>query len=125
MRGCLLPPVLVLLLGANCYAIWQIHLLRGEVAGLRADLRSQAVASEMSMADYARDAAEAVGRGEIARAREDLRRIEEMAQQTRRMAQEQKRQLADRLESAREALSKGREEAKRKADELARFLSHD
>jgi hypothetical protein len=125
MRGCLLPPILVLLLAANGYAIWQIHLMRGEIAGLRAELRTQTAEAQMSMTDYARDAAEAVGRGEIARAQEDLRRIGEMAQETKRMAEERKRQLADRVEAARQALSRGREDARRKVEEVARFLSHD
>jgi len=125
MRGCLLPPILVLLLAANGYAIWQIHLMRGEIAGLRAELRTQTAETQMSMTDYARDAAEAVGRGEIARAQEDLRRIGEMAQETKRMAEERKRQLADRVEAARQALSRGREDARRKVEEVARFLSHD
>lgn len=125
MRGCLLPPILVLLLAANGYTIWQIHLMRGEIAGLRAELRTQTAETQMSMTDYARDAAEAVGRGEIARAQEDLRRIGEMAQETKRMADERKRQLADRVEAARQALSRGREDARRKVEEVARFLSHD
>lgn len=125
MRGCLLPPILVLLLAANGYAIWQIHLMRGEIAGLRAELRTQTAETQMSMTDYARDAAEAVGRGEIARAQEDLRRIGEMAQETKRMAEERKRQLTDRVEAARQALSRGREDARRKVEEVARFLSHD
>jgi hypothetical protein len=121
----LLPPILVLLLAANGYTIWQIHLMRGEIAGLRAELRTQTAETQMSMTDYARDAAEAVGRGEIARAQEDLRRIGEMAQETKRMADERKRQLADRVEAARQALSRGREDARRKVEEVARFLSHD
>jgi hypothetical protein len=121
----LLPPILVLLLAANGYTIWQIHLMRGEIAGLRAELRTQTAGTQMSMTDYARDAAEAVGRGEIARAQEDLRRIGEMAQETKRMADERKRQLADRVEAARQALSRGREDARRKVEEVARFLSHD
>ena len=125
MRGCILSPILALLLVANGYAGWQIHLMRGEIAGLRDELARQRGQAQMSMADYARDAAEAFGRGEISRAQADLKRTSEMAQQTGRMTEERKRQLADRVEAARQALSRGREDARRKVEEVARFLSHD
>jgi signal transduction histidine kinase len=125
MKGCLLSPILVLLLAANGYAIWQIQLMRGEIAGLREELASQRGEARLSMLDYARDAAEAIGRGEIARARADLERLSEMAQETKQMADQQRRQLAAQIEAARQAVSRGGEDARRKADDLVRLLSHE
>ena len=125
MRGCILSPILALLLVANGYAGWQIHLMRGEIAGLRDELARQRGQAQMSMADYARDAAEAFGRGEISRAQADLKRISEMAQQTGRMTEERKRQLQAQLEAARQAMARGGEEARRRIDEVARLLSRE
>ncbi len=125
MRGCILSPILLLLLAANGYAIWQVHLMRGEIAGLREELARQRGEVRMTMADYARDAAEAIGRGEIARAQADLKRLGEMAQQTRQMAEERKRQLVAQVQAAQQAVAQGSESARRKVDEIARFLSRE
>jgi multidrug resistance efflux pump len=123
MRGCILPPILILLLAANGYAIWQIHLMRGEIAGLRGELARQRGEVQMSMMDYARDAAEAIGRGEIARAQADLERIGEMAQETRQMADERRRQLVAQIQAAQEAVSRGGEAAREKIERLVQFLT--
>jgi hypothetical protein len=125
MRGCILSPILVLLLAANGYAIWQIQLMRGEIDGLRDELVRQRGEARISMVDYARDAAEAIGRGEIARAQTDLKRLGEMAQETKQMADGRRRQLAAQIDAARQAVSKGGEDARRKVEELARLLSHE
>lgn len=123
MKGCILSPILVLLVAANGYAIWQIHLMRGEIAGLRKELAGEGVEARLTMLDYARDAAEAVGRGEIARARADLERISRMASETREIAEERRRQLATRVQAAEEAISRGGEAARERVDALVRFLS--
>jgi len=123
LKGCILSPILVLLVAANGYAIWQIHLMRGEIAGLRKELAGEGVEARLTMLDYARDAAEAVGRGEIARARADLERISRMASETREIAEERRRQLATRVQAAEEAISRGGEAARERVDALVRFLS--
>jgi len=123
MRGCILSLILILLLAANGYVIWQVHVMRGEIAGLREELARQRGEVHMSMLDYARDAAEAIGRGEIARARADLERVSEMARETREMAEERRRQLAEQVRAAEQAVSRGGEAARERIDALVRFLS--
>jgi hypothetical protein len=123
MRGCVLSLILALLLAANGYAIWQIHLMRGEIAGLREEVARPRGEVRMTMLDYARDAAEAIGRGEIARARADLERVSEMAREARGIAEERRRQLAEQVRAAEEAVSRGGEAARNKIDALVRFLS--
>jgi multidrug resistance efflux pump len=123
MRGCILSPILILLLAANGYAIWQIHLLRGEVASLREELARERGEVRMTMLDYARDAAEAIGRGEIARARADLERVSQMARETREIAEERRRQLVAQVRAAEEAVSRGGEAARERIDAVVRFLS--
>jgi multidrug resistance efflux pump len=123
MRGCILSLILILLLAANGYVIWQVHVMRGEIAGLREELARQRGEVHMSMLDYARDAAEAIGRGEIARARADLERVSQMARETREMAEERRRQLAEQVRAAEQAVSRGGEAARERIDALVRFLS--
>jgi len=123
MRGCILSLILILLLAANGYVIWQVHVMRGEIAGLREELARQRGEVHMSMLDYARDAAEAIGRGEIARARADLERVSQMAGETREMAEERRRQLAEQVRAAEQAVSRGGEAARERIDALVRFLS--
>ena len=133
MRGCMLVPVLVLLLGANAYTIWQVHLMRGEIAGLRIELAEARAAAghqgnesrQMSMLDYARDAADAIGRGEIARAKSDLDRISRMAAETKQMAEERRQEITARIREAEEAVSRGGAAAREKVGGLVRFLSRE
>ncbi len=125
VRGCLLSVLLPLLLAANGYAIWQIQMLRGEVVGLRKDLAEQRGETRLSMADYARDAAEAFGRGEIARAQADLERLSEMAQEAKQLADERRRQLLDQVQAARDAVAKGEADSRRRLDQIARLLSQE
>lgn len=123
MRGCILSPILLLLLAANGYAIWQIHLMRGEIAGLREELARQRGEVRMTMLDYARDAAEAIGRGEIARARADLERVSRMATETRDLAEERRREAIAKVRAAQEAVSRGGETARERVEALVHFLS--
>jgi hypothetical protein len=123
MRGCVLSLLLVVLLAGNGYAIWQIHLMRGEIAGLREELRKPRGEVRMTMLDYARDAAEAIGRGEIARARADLERVSRMAGEAREMAEGRRRELIAHVRAAKEALARGGEAARERIDAVVRFLS--
>jgi hypothetical protein len=59
MRSCLLSVILLALLAASGYAIWQIQLLRADVAGLRAQLREDRQPTRRSMVEHARNALEA------------------------------------------------------------------
>ncbi len=123
IRGCALSVLLLLLLAANGYTVWQIQMMRGEIASLRAEVARQRGDGKGTMLDYARDAAEAVGLGQIVRAEADLKRIGEMAQETKQLTEEQKREFLDRVEAAREAVAQGSKDAQRKIDEIARLLS--
>ena len=125
MRGCVLSALVMLLVAADGYCIWQVHLLRGEVASLRQELARQQGEAPVSMADYLRDAGDALGRGEIVRAQADLGHLSEMAHETKQMADEQRRRLLAEIESARQSVAKGEADARRKLDQIARLLSQE
>jgi len=124
MRSCLLGLILLALVAANGYTIWQVRSMRAALEELRAgnDAGEQGEGLS-SLAEYARDAAEAVGRGETERAAEDLRRLQEMLAVTKEAAGERRGQITSQVRAAQEALSQGREDARAQIERLVSLLS--
>jgi hypothetical protein len=125
MRSCLLSVILLVLLAASGYAIWQIQLLRADVAGLRAQLREDRQPTRRSMVEHARNALEALGRGESERAQEELDRLGELIEQTQTMAGQKRDRLRQRLAQAKEAVARGGARASELLADLLRELSPD
>ncbi len=124
MRSCLLCLILATLVAANGYAIWQIHLIRANLEALGREVRrSEEERHRVSMLDYARDAAEAIGRGELERAEADLERLGELLEETRQIAESHRQRLIGQLEAAKEAMARGGERAREEVDDLIRMLS--
>ncbi len=124
MRSCLLWLILAALVSANGYAIWQIHLIRVNLADLAKEVRrSEGEHDRVSMLDYARDAAEAIGRGELERAEADLERLAELLKESKEIAESYRQRLISQLEAAKQAMARGGERAKEEVDHLIRMLS--
>ena len=124
MRSCLLSVILLALVAANGYTIWQIRSMRATIEELRAESEaSERGDSVSSLAGYARDAAEAIGRGEVDRAAADLRSLEEALTDTKEAGDEQREQLLEQVRAAQEALSRHRDQAKKEVERLVGMLS--
>jgi len=105
MRSCLLSLLLLALVAANAYAIWQIHELRSSVEDIRSQMVQERENERESMIEHARNAIEALGRGELKRAEAELDRLSELMEDTRELAGEQRRRLQDLLAEARVAVA--------------------
>jgi len=124
MRSCLLSLILLALVAANGYTIWQIRSMRAALEELRAGSDAGEQGDGLSsLAEYARDAAEAVGRGETERAAEDLRQLQEMLAVTKEAAGERREQIMSQVRAAQEALSQRREDARAQIERLVSLLS--
>ncbi|MDH4178937.1 MAG: hypothetical protein OEV33_00385 [Armatimonadota bacterium] len=123
MRSCGLSLILLALVVANGYALWEIHQIRAILTEVRADVRQSRRLDRDSMADVARDAAEAIGRGELDRAQADLQRIGELLEQTGQMADQQRQRLIRQLERARESIAQGSSNAGEEIENLIHMLS--
>lgn len=123
MRSCGLSLILLVLVVANGYALWEIHQIRAILTEVRADVRQSRRLDRDSMADVARDAAEAIGRGELDRAQADLERLRELLEQTGQMADQQRQRLIRQLERAREAIAQGSSKAGEEIENLVHMLS--
>ena len=123
MRSCFLSLLLVILVAANGYAIWQIHLLRADVA----ELKTRALRAEEPEADtlaaHARSALRAFERGQIRKAQEELEHIGEFIEEARTTAGEQGERLARRLDEAKEAVAARSAEASERIRELLREIT--
>jgi predicted component of type VI protein secretion system len=123
MRGCLLLLLLVLLIAANGYAIWQIRLIRADLDRLIEEGTAGQESGLTSMLECARDAAEAIGRGETERAEAELERLRTMLRDARQMTRDQRQRLIDQLEAAKRAISRSAERAQEEINELIQMLS--
>ena len=123
MRGCLLSSILVVLIAANGYCIWQIHSLRALVTEIHADMLQERERERDSMVEHARNALEAIGRGEAERAQDELKRLAELVEDTRAMAQQQRERLQRRLGDAKDAIDRGSARAAELVDGLVQDLS--
>jgi len=125
MRSCVLSLILLVLVVANGYTLWEIHQIRAILTEVRADVRQSRRLDGDSMADVARDAAEAIGRGELDRAQADLERLGELLEQTGEMADQQRQGLIRQLERARESIAQGSSKANEEIENLVRMLSRE
>ena len=123
MRSCLLSFLLVILVAANGYAIWQVHLLRADVTELKATLLRADEPDADTLAAHARSALRAFERGQIGKAQEELERIGELIEGARTTAGEQGERLARRLAEAKEAVAARSAEASERIRELLREIT--
>ena len=123
MRSCGLLLILLMLAVANGYALWEIRQIRAILTEVRADVRQSPRIERDSMADVARDAAEAIGRGELDRAQADLERLGELLEQTGQLADQQRQRLIRQLGRARESIARGSSKANEEIENLVRMLS--
>jgi hypothetical protein len=123
MRSCLLSVILVVLVAANGYCIWQIHQLRALVNEIHADMLRERARDRVSMLDHARSAIDAVARGDVDSAQAELKRLSELIEETRTMAQQQRERLQQRLGEAKEAIDRGSARAGDALEGLVRELS--
>jgi len=123
MRSCFLSFLLVILVAANGYAIWQIHLLRADVA----ELKTRALRADEPEADtlaaHARSALRALERGQIRKAQEELEDIGELIEDARTTAGEHGERIARRLAEAKEAVAAQSAEASERIRELLREIT--
>ena len=105
MRACLTFFLLLILTAACGYSIWQIRLLSQDVDQLQQHVLAAERVSRESMLEHARAALEALGRGEIELAEQELDRLAELIEQTRTVAADEHDRLTRRLAAARKALA--------------------
>lgn len=122
MRGCALSVVLLVLLAANGYSVWQIRLLRSEVARLDRVLAAAEPEREADMRPLAEAALEALRRGELRRAAQELERLGELIEDAGALARLRQRRLSAQLAAAQEAVSRGGAEAMSRVSELLQAL---
>ena len=123
MRSCFLSFLLIILVAANGYAIWQIHLLRADVAELKTrSLRTDAPDADL-LAAHARSALRAFERGQMEKAQEELDRLGDRIEGARTTAGEQGERLARRLAEAQEAVAARSAEASERIRDLLREIT--
>jgi hypothetical protein len=125
MRGCLLFLLFAALIAANGYAIWQIRLIRADLAELTRETGPARDPNLTSMLECARDAAEAIGRGEMERAEAALERLRSMLEDAGHMTESQRQRLVDQLESAKRAISRSAERAQEEVEDLIQMLARN
>ena len=116
MRGCAVSLLLALLVATNGYCLWQIGRLRAEVATLHREIGARSVSHSDFGSAYrtAREALEAVRRGDWARAREALDTLSTRVRGAEPVTAGERTKLQQDIARAREVLGKpGREAAKR------------
>jgi len=122
MRGCVLLGLVLLLLGVNGYALWQITQLRTEVADLRAEvsgLRRQEAEPETSLV---KAALKAVQQGRWEQARATLERLSARIEQAKAVTGRSREEVQRRLAEARAAVTRKRQEAETALQALLRAL---
>jgi len=124
MRACLLSVLLLALVGASAYTIWQIHLLRAAVNDIRSEMAQERESERESLIEHARNAIEALGRGELERAEAELDRLGELAGETRTLAAEQRQRLQQLLAEAKDAVARGSSKASDIVEDLRDYLMH-
>ena len=123
MRSCFLSFLLIILVAANGYAIWQIHLLRADVAELKTrSLRADEPDAD-SLAAHARSALRAFERGQMEKAQEELDRLGDRIEGARITAGEQGEILSRRLAEAKEAVAARSAEASERIRDLLREIT--
>jgi cobalamin biosynthesis protein CobD/CbiB len=123
VRGCLILLLLLILVAANGYTVFQMHAMRAALDEIREEMGLAGDSERRSMLECARDAAEAIGEGQLDRAAEELRRLDEMLRETRQMAESQRKRAAEQLEAARRAVAEGSQKAREEVEKLVRMLS--
>ncbi len=123
MRSCLLLLILLALIIASGYCIWEVRETRALVDEIHADLLRERENERNSMIEHARQALEALGRGEIEDAQAELRRLSELVERTGALAGQQREVLRGRLREAKEAIDRGSARASELVERLVRELS--
>ena len=123
MRGCFTLLLLMVLLGASAYSIWQVRLLREDVDQLQASVLAERRTEKDSMVKHARAAVEALERDDLESAQQELDRLADLMQQTQIMDGPQREHLHETIEAAREAVARGGTKAIELLEELQRALS--
>ena len=124
VRGCLTQLLLASLLAANGYAIWQVHCLRTEVAALRQGPSVERTTGSQSLADTARSALEAVKRGEVTEARDELDRLAGQLASMRELTSQRRSVLQAQIRAAQQAVASRSGEAASRVEDIVRELSH-
>jgi hypothetical protein len=129
MRGCVTLFLLLALAVVCGYSIWQIRLLRQDVGELQERVLAGERADRESMLEHARRALEAVGRGELEAAEDELDRLGELIEEGRTVAADERDRLTRRLASARRAVAEGSASAadfvRDLVDDLSRLVRRD
>ena len=125
MRNCLVAVLLLLLLLGNGYALFEIHLLQGEVARLSHRVEGRQVSSpeEASLPDLVAEALKAVQRGDPISAGLALDRFTKRVQETRSLAEARRQQLEKAAAQAKQAAAGKEKEAEAALQRLLREVS--
>jgi hypothetical protein len=118
MRGCLTILLLLVLVAATGYCIWQIHLLREEVGELRGGRPE--VRQEMNdvMVERAQSILDALERRDFDSALRELDDLAGVIKQAQVLADDQRSNLLRKVSEAREAVSERGERASAMVEEL-------
>lgn len=123
MRSCLALFVWLVLAAACAYSVWQVRLLRQDVDQLQTRLVASESPTRESVLEHARAALEALGRGELEVAQDELDRAGQLIEQTRTLAAAERDRLTRRLAAARKAVAEGSATATDFVRELVQDLS--
>ena len=118
MRGCLTILLLLVLVAATGYCIWQVHLLREEVSQLRAG--QPELQQEMTgvMVARAQSIVDALERRDFDGAQRELDGLADLIKQAQELAEDQRSNLLRQVSEAREAIAERGERASAMVEEL-------
>ena len=118
MRGCLSILLLLVLVAATGYCIWQIHLLREEVGQLRADQPELQQEMNDVMVERAQSILDALERRDFDGALRELDDLAGVIKQAQVLADDQRSNLLRQVSEAREAVAERGERASAMVEEL-------
>ncbi len=123
IRSCLTSIILLALIAATGYCLWQVRLLRGDVQQLQEQVRRDDFGARDTMIEHARAALDALERGDLRRAQAELDRVGALIDESRSMAVQRRADLRERLEAARKAIAQSSASASQRVEELVRSLA--
>ncbi len=123
MKGCGVTLLLLLLVAANGYCVWQIGLLRAEVRGLRGQVVTLQARRPETALSAAEAALAAARRGDWGHAKVALDALSARVAETESLATQKKVELQERISRVRETLAKPGGEAVRRLQTILRDLS--
>ncbi len=118
MRGCLTIILLLVLVAATGYCIWQIDLLREEVRQLRAGQPRLQQETTDGMVEHAQAIVDALARRDFDGAQRELDDLADLIKQTQVLAEDQRSNLLRQVSEAREAIAERGERASAMVEEL-------